>query len=252
MTSSRAYGARARIGLIVPPTNTVNESEWRLAMPEGVSFHTHRMPIHTDLESAEGKAALDADLDAAFAMVLPVAPDVVAYACTAGSMVNPVHGLPQALTERHNVPAVTTSAAVVDALRALGARRLTIVTPYSDTMNAHEARFLADNGFDVLAISGRGIGAGGPSEFPRIARTPLADIQQQVDATHAAGTEAIVLLCTDFPSLPLIAEFEKHYGVPVVTSNQATLWACLRTAGVADAPTVLGRLAACPMPEVPK
>jgi maleate isomerase/arylmalonate decarboxylase len=249
MTSPRAYGARARIGLIVPPTNTVNESEWRLAIPEGISFHTHRMPIHTDLDSAEGKAALDADLDAAFAMVLPVAPDVIAYACTAGSMVNPVHGLPHALTERHAVPAVTTSAAIVDALHALGVHRLTVVTPYSDAMNAHEARFLADNGFEVLAISGRGIGAGGPSEFPRIARTPLSDIRQQVDATYAEASEAVVLLCTDFPSLPLITELEDRYGVPVVTSNQATLWACLRTAGVDDAPGVLGRLAACPMPE---
>ncbi len=249
MTSSRAYGARARIGLIVPPTNTVNESEWRLAMPEGVSFHTHRMPIHTDLETTEGKAALDADLDAAFAMVLPVAPDVVAYACTAGSMVNPVHGLPRALAERHAVPAVTTSAAIVDALNALDARRLTVATPYSDTMNAHEVRFLAENGFEVLAISGRGIGAGGPSEFPRIARTPLTDIRQQVVDTYAAESEAIVLLCTDFPSLPLIVELEERFGVPVVTSNQATLWACLRTAGLDDAPGLLGRLAACPMPE---
>lgn len=237
------YGGRARIGLIVPPTNTVNESEWRLCVPEGVSFHTHRMPIHMDLDSPDGRLALERDLDMAFGMILPVTPDVVAYACTAGSMVRPVHSLPEALSSRHSVRAVTTSAAIVDALTALKVTRLAVVTPYSETMNAHEAAFLADNGFEVVSISGRGIGAGGASEFPLIARTSLDEIRTQVDQTVTHDAEAIVLLCTDFPSLPLINELEEKYALPVVTSNQATLWASLRAANIHDRPPNLGRLA---------
>ena len=167
MAHAGTYGTRARLGLVVPPTNTVNESEWRLAVPDDVSFHTHRMAVHTDLQSPQGRAALDADLDAAFSMLLPAGPDVIAYACTAGSMVSPVTALPNALMQRHRIAAVTTSAAIVAALQVLEVDRLVVVTPYTDAMNTHERAFFEDNGFTVTAISGRGIG---PPDFTPIAR----------------------------------------------------------------------------------
>ena len=44
------YGWRARIGLIVPPTNTANEAEWSLMLPDGVTLHTTRMPLHLHVE----------------------------------------------------------------------------------------------------------------------------------------------------------------------------------------------------------
>ena len=52
------YGWRAKIGVIVPPTNTVNEAEWQLMAPAGVSVHTTRMPLHEDTTSAAGTRAL--------------------------------------------------------------------------------------------------------------------------------------------------------------------------------------------------
>jgi maleate isomerase/arylmalonate decarboxylase len=59
-----------------------------------------------------------------------------------------------------------------------------------------------------------------------------------------AGSDAILITCTDFPTLPLIAQLEREFGVPVVTSNQATFWAMLRAAGVDDRFTDFGRLLA--------
>jgi maleate isomerase/arylmalonate decarboxylase len=237
-----AYGPRGRIGLVVPPTNTVNEAEWRLMMPDGVSFHTHRMPLHLDHGDEAGRARLMADLDAAFGMLTPVRPDAVAYACTAGSMVEPVSALPQALTATHGVPAVTTAAAVIDALKALGARRIAVATPYSQAMNAAEAAFLRANGFHVAAIAGLGIGEGGPADFVRIAETPIETVESLARTTFAQGCDALAILCTDFPTLPLIDRLERDLGAPVVTSNQATLWAALRAAGLEDRPQACGQL----------
>ena len=56
----------------------------------------------------------------------------------------------------------------------------------------------------------------------------------------------MLISCTDFPSLPLIAPLEAELGAPVVTSNSAGLWACLRRAGVDDAPAAGGRLFSLP------
>gem|GEM_PF-4633866 len=51
------YGWRAKLGLIVPTTNTVNEAEWNMAAPDGVSIHGARMVLHTDVTTKAGKAA---------------------------------------------------------------------------------------------------------------------------------------------------------------------------------------------------
>ena len=238
-----AYGPRARLGLIVPPTNTVNEAEWARMVPPGVTFHTHRMRLH-DAGTAEGLAHLHADLDAAIAMLTPCGVDAVAYACTAGSMLSPPERLEQELSARNGVACLTTSAAIVKALRALGARRLSVATPYARRVNDHETHFLEGCGFEVARIAGLGIGEGGPHEFIRIAQTPLEQVAAHARACFVPGSDALLITCTDFPTLPLIAPLEAELGVPIVTSNQATLWAMLRAVGIEDRGPGGGRLLA--------
>lgn len=236
------YSGRAKLGLIVPPTNTVNEAEWSRMVPEGVTFHTHRMPLHSDTTSEAGKKALNDDLDHVVGMLKQSRIDAVAYACTAGSMINPVNRLPDALSARNGVPAVTTSAAIVAALKALGVTRLSVATPYAQKTNDHEVHFLEENGFAVEKLIGLGIGANGPHEFPRIAETPLDKVHDHARAAFVPGSEALLITCTDFPTLPLIEPLEAELGVPVVTSNQATFWAMLRAAGLDDRFDNFGRL----------
>jgi maleate isomerase/arylmalonate decarboxylase len=238
------YSYRAKLGLITPPTNTVNEAEWREMMPKGVTFHTHRMPLHADTTSEAGKAALMADLQAAFAMLKPAGVDAIAYACTAGSMINPVDALPEMLSETMAVAAVTTSAAIIRALKTLGIVNLSVATPYAQQLNDHETEFLRENGFTVSRIAGLGIGQNGPEEYIQIARTPLQDVAAHVRAAFADGSDALLITCTDFPTLPLIADLERQLGVPVITSNQATFWAMLRTVGIQDRFKHYGRLLA--------
>ncbi|WP_143103325.1 aspartate/glutamate racemase family protein [Albimonas pacifica] len=240
---SSAYGPRARLGLIVPPTNTVNEAEWARMIPPGVTFHTHRMRLH-DAGTAEGLAHLHADLDAAVAMLTPCGVDAAAYACTAGSMISPPERLEQELTARNGVACLTTSAAIVKALRSLGARRLSVATPYARRVNEHETHFLADCGFEVARIEGLGLGENGPHEFIRIAQTPIEQVAAHARACFVPGSDALLITCTDFPTLPLIEPLEAELGVPVVTSNQATLWAMLRAVGIEDRVPGGGRLLA--------
>jgi len=236
------YGARAKLGVIVPPTNTVNEAEWNLAAPEGVSIHAARMALHTDTASAAGKAALYADLDIAVKSLAPAGVAVIAYGCTAGSMISPRHALPEYMSSLVGLPCVTTAAAIVDALEVLGAVRIAVATPYDQRLNDHEVGFLESQGLEVSAIKGLGYGANGPSKYPLIHRVPGQRIKELVHEVDSAQAEAVVISCTDFPSLGLINELEAELGKPVVTSNQATLWAALRAAGIMDSLPTLGAL----------
>jgi maleate isomerase/arylmalonate decarboxylase len=240
------YGARAKLGLIVPPTNTVNEAEWWRLVPAGVSVHTARMPLHADTESAAGRAALLADLDRATGDLAAARVDVVAYGCTAGSMIDPPEALEDEIGARTGQRAVTTAAAIVRALRRLAARRLAVATPYHDALNDHERRFLTACGFEVVRIEGLGIGAAGPQDYVRIAETPLATVREHALGVVTAAAEALLVTCTDLPTLPLIDGLEAATGLPVVTSNQATLWAALVAAGVPDPIGGAGRLLTLP------
>lgn len=240
------YSARGKLGLITPPTNTVNEAEWSRMLPDGVTFHTHRMALHANAASPEGRAALLEDLDAVFAMLAQARVDAIAYACTAGSMINPARSLPDELTRRSGVAAVTTAAAIVDALKALGARTVSVATPYAEALNAHETEFLEENGIAVARIIGLGIGAGGPSEYPLIAQTPLERVATHARDAFVPGSDALLITCTDFPTLPLIDPLEAELGVPVVTSNQATFWAMLGAAELPDRISGAGRLLSDP------
>jgi maleate isomerase/arylmalonate decarboxylase len=167
-----SYSQRAKIGLIVPPTNTVNEAEWCRMVPEGVTFHTVRMKTHPAPHTESERRILAEDISRKVEELAPARVDVVAYACTAGSMVTPAHQLPSDVSAMSGIPVVTIAAAIVDSLKNLGAQKISVATPYHDALNDHEVAFLRGAGIEVRSIKGLGVGANGPIDYPRIAETP--------------------------------------------------------------------------------
>lgn len=238
----RPYGWRAKIGLIVPTTNTVNEAEWARMAPEGVSIHVTRMLLHAGAQGSNAQAALDRDIAAAITTLTPASVDVIAYGCTAGSMISPLDKLTARMRELGGVPAVATAPAIVHALRALGARKIALATPYHEALNNHEVAFLAEHGIATLSARGLGIGRGGAHEYVNIARIGQEAVLEHVRAADHPQAEAMLVSCTDLATLDILAQLERELGKPVVTSNLATWWQALRAAGIADQFTGMGRL----------
>jgi maleate cis-trans isomerase len=233
-SAETSYGRRAKIGVIVPTTNTVNEAEWQMMAPTGVTIHTARMPLHTDTSSDAGKKALYIDIEKSTGDLAQAGMSVVAYGCTAGSMSHPTNAIPDFMSGVSGTPCVTTAASIVAALQALKAKTVAVATPYAVALNEHERAFLEAAGFQVTGVSGLGIGAGGPQEYIQIACTPAEKIKAHVLAADHDDADAMLVSCTDFPVLEMICELEKTLGKPVVTSNQATFWAAIRAAGIDD------------------
>lgn len=240
----RPYGTRAKLGLIVPPTNTVNEAEWARMLPEGVTLHVTRMALHADAASDAGRAALYADIRKAVSDLAQASLDAIAYGCTAGSMVTPIETLTDYMGSVCGLPCVATAPAIVQACRALGVTRVALATPYHDALNEHEAHFLRECGIATVAMRGLGIGGGGPHEYVRIARVTPEAVYEHCRAADHAQAEALVVSCTDFAVLDAIPRLEAELGKPVITSNQATFWGVLRAAGIDDRFARYGRLLA--------
>lgn len=226
----RVYGQVARLGLIVPTTNTVNEAEWGGALPADVTMHVARMALHTDTDSDAGRRALENDLAAASRSLADGEVDVIAYGCTAGSMTLPLETVPDMIARATALPGVATAPSIVHALRTLGVSRVVVATPYDAAMNERERVFLEACGIAVMAIEG--LGAADGAAFRRIHLLRAEEVGRLVARVASAGAfEALVLSCTDLPTFALHARLEEALGKPVVSSNQATLWAALRAVG---------------------
>ena len=236
----RPYGWRGKIGLIVPSTNTINEPEfWRLA-PQGVTIHTGRATLlgkateESYFRMAEAvKVAAD---DLATAEV-----DVVAYGCTSGSIICSLQDIVDDLKQRTGVPAVATAGAVVAALRARGSKCVAVATPYVDFVNESERRFLQDYGFEVASLHGLRLGET-QEERRGIGRVPPEHVYRMARACDRPEADTIFISCTNLATIDVIARIEADLGKPVVTSNQACFWACLRLLALPDRIEGYGRL----------
>jgi maleate cis-trans isomerase len=136
--------------------------------------------------------------------------------------------------------AQTSAQAVGRAVRALGARRIAIVSPYSESVNDRAARyFKATHGLETIALEGFGatdayaIGQLGPQN----ARDTFARIDR-------SEIEVFVVPGGNFPTMSSVAAWEREFGKPVVTTNQASFWAMLRAFNSAERLSGFGRLLA--------
>ncbi len=240
-----AYGWRARVGIVVPPGNTSNEAEFNLMAPDGVSIHASRSPAFFQPERADEMLGC---LREGISMLGGAARyDVVALGCTTSSMLLPVEQLDAQMVEIVGDETPTTSAggAVVRALRALGARSIGVATPYPDSRNVLARAFLESEGFEVLTLKGLGIGEEAwQTQGGYLARIPPEVAYRLAREADREAADAVVISCTDLPTLSIVPRLEEALGKPVITSNVAMFWDCMRRAGLRERTDGFGTLLA--------
>lgn len=232
-------GWRARIGLIVPSSNTTAEPELSTAAPAGVSVHAARMPLEKvnadDLDTMADRAIECAEL------LKHADVDIVAYGCTTGSLLHG-HGfdaeLEAEIEATADCPTVATALSVERALDALGCQRIALATPYVKDLTRREVDYLEESDREVVAVDGREIKAN-----TDIGSLTSEDAYRQVKALLADVDEpdGIFISCTNYPSLSVVNTLEADLELPVVTSNAATAWDALRTVNI-NVEDIPGRL----------
>ena len=136
------------------------------------------------------------------------------------------------------VPAITSAQAVGRAVRALGARRVAIVSPYSEAVNERAARyFKAKHGLETIALEG--FGAIDAYAIGKLGPQNARDAFARVDRPEI---EVFVVPGGNFPTMSSVAAWEREFGKPAVTTNQASIWAMLRAFKSADRLPAFGRL----------
>ncbi|WP_316980129.1 maleate cis-trans isomerase family protein [Shumkonia mesophila] len=226
------YGFRGKIGLIVPSTNTVNEPEFYRMAPNGVSIHTARIKL-LGKATVESYHAMGAETERAAAELATAEVDVIAWGCTSGSVIIPRQQLEASMTKVAGVPAITTFGSVLAALSAMGAKRISLGTPYVDFVNKEEVRLIEKTGIEVVAWHGLKLGET-QEERRGIGRVPPESLSRLVRYVDRPEADVIFLSCTNMATIEMIADLEKEVGKPVITSNLSTFWNAMRTMGLRD------------------
>ena len=224
-------------GVLIPSTNTTVEIECRL-LPATYQAHVGRLVTSTPGRTFS--PSRDEDIDYQSRLLGTAKVELMILAQTSASLF--AEDYDDTVTRRMSagagVPAITSAHAVGRAVRALGARRIAIVSPYSDEVNQRAGRyFSAKHGVEAVALEGFGatdsyaIGQLGPEN----ARNAFARIDRP-------EIEVFVVPGGNFPTMRSIAGWEREFKKPVVTTNQASFWAMLRHFNSGDRVPTYGRL----------
>jgi maleate cis-trans isomerase len=226
-------------GVLIPSTNTTVEIEYSHLLPASLQVHVGRLK-----SSGTGPFApsLDADVDYQSQLLGTAKVEVISLAQTSASLFADDYDekTTQRMSKAAGVPAITSAQAVGEAVRALGVSRIALVSPYSQPVIERAKRYYESKyALQVVALEGFAatdsymIGKLGPENahdaFARINRPEI---------------EAFVVPGGNFPTMSFVPAWEQEFGKPVITTNQAALWAMMHIMGARDPLPNLGCLLA--------
>ena len=223
------YGSRLRLGVIVPSGNVIAEPQIHAMLPKGVVAYMTRLELRGSSEPE--LLEMSRHVEAGAKLLSDAQVDAVVFHCTAVSTFSPSMGedIECRIANASGLPAISTSEAILTALRALNAKKIVLLTPYIDSVNAREVAFLEHHGFEVLEEVGLGVDTN--AEMAKLPPQIWVDLARKHQCEDA---DAYFISCTAVRSAEVIEEIEALVGRPVITSNQAMVWYALRKNTIAD------------------
>ena len=226
--------SRTRIGVLLPSTNSTVEPDFNAVAPAGVSIHAQRLWVTNEM-TPESTDRMNAEVEDGARYLATAAVEIVGYFCTGGTFYRgPAYDadLVGRIAAAAGVPAVSTASAAADVLRLLGAERISVVTPYLEWENDLLRTYYEALGFELLSVDGD------PQASPTgnqgiCNQSPESVVEFATAACHAEA-EVLFCACTAWRSLEVVEELERRLSRPVVTSNQATIWAIFDALGITD------------------
>ncbi|MFC5801483.1 decarboxylase [Streptomyces formicae] len=217
------------IGVVAPFDFALDRELWRW-VPDDVSLRLTRtpfVPVEVSLDLARLVSEHET-LDEAVRALSASEPEVVAYACASGSFVGGVAGeraMCEAMTRAGDVAAVTTSGALLEALAELGACRIALVTPYTESVTRALEEYLGEAGVAVMGRAFLGL-------TRHIWKVPYRSVVDMARQAVVGAADALFISCTNLPTYDAIPQLEAELRMPVISANQVTMWSALRRIGV--------------------
>ena len=231
-------GYRAKIGVIVPSTNTVVEHDFARLRPPGVTFHSSRFLVEApDLSSDEAFLHfLDLIRDTiptAVHDIMTCKPDHILMGMSAETFWGGKEGN-AAFSDRVRAIAgdigVTSGAAACNAaLERLDISKIACLTPYQPAADEQVYGYFTECGYEVKRV--RGLRCDSATSIADVTPDTLVEVLKEIDGDDI---DAIVQCGTNLSMVEVADQAERWLGKPVLAINAICLWHALRTLGIAD------------------
>lgn len=213
-----------RVGLIALATDFNIETDLTQLYPTDVRFFTSRVRNHNPLTIENLRRMIPGIRDAADKILPGTDLDAVIYACTSGAIAIGVDEVTRLIQEVHpGVPVTNPATAAVSAFNTLSAKKISILTPYTEPVNRDIATLFESFGVEVINMAGFGFGDDTAMTFI----TP-EDIKTAALQTCAKQADLLFISCTALRASTLIEDIEALLNIPVISSNQALAWHSLK------------------------
>ena len=237
MTKKTTY----RIGQIVPSSNTTMETEIPALLhareaisPERFTFHSSRMRMKK--VTKEELAAMDADSDRCALELSDARVDVLGYACLVAimSMGHGYHRISEERLHRRTIencaeaPVVTSAGALIEGIKALGAKKISFVCPYMEPLAELVVDYIEAEGIEVKEHIALCV----PDNL-QVGLLDPAGLVETYKRLDLSGVDALVLsACVQMPSLAAVPIVEQQAGIPVISSSICTTYRMLKSLGL--------------------
>lgn len=227
-----------RLGLIVPSSNTTMEKEIpamlkareEIIQDEKFTFHSSRMRMmHVTKEELK---KMDNDSDRCALELSDARCDALAYACLVAIMAQgpgyhclSENRLSKVAKENNTpVPVISSAGALIDGVKAIGAKKIAIVTPYMKPLTNMVIEYIESEGIHVTdSIS---LEVADNLEVGKLDPLNLVNIVDHLDVSQA---DAVVLsACVQMQSLPAIQKVQDKLGKPVLSAAVSTVYKILK------------------------
>jgi maleate isomerase len=235
----KEIGYRGAIGLVVLDVDSTLEQEFRAILPlDGVALYVSRITMGNQI-TKDSLRAMESGIAASAALIHPGRRlDVLAFACTSGAVAIGEARVFERLREvRPGIACTSPMTAGVAGLKRLGCQSVALITPYTADITAMMGGFIEDHGIAV----GSAATFDNPNDA-EVARISEGSIRAAILSSGAGAYDAVFVSCSSLHVLPVIEDCETELGKPVLTSNQAMAWHCMRLAGIDDSLPGFGRL----------
>ena len=224
-------------GVLIPSTNTTVEIEYNRLLPATLQVHVGRLGKGGKILFSPSR---NEDVEYQAKLLGTAKVEVVCLAQTSASLFDDDYdaATKRRMTESAGVASLTSAEAIGQAVCALGARRIALVSPYSQEVIGRAQRYYEMRyGLEVVAMEG--FGATDASAIGALSADNATEAFARIDRPEI---EILVVPGGNFPTMQFIAGWERRFRKPVVTSNQAALWAMMGVMKIKVPLPGLGRL----------
>lgn len=240
-----SLGWRAKVGIVMPSTNTTVQPECEALRPKGVTNHVARVHIEerkltSEQVFLEHVAAMRAGITDAIAQVMTCDPAHLVMGVALEAFwggVKAAEELEASLREQSGVGISMGSTAAAAALNAFGAKRIAVLTPHQPRGDEMVRQYLEEAGFEIVRLTGLKCAS------PRlIAHVQPDELRKAFLALDGNDVDAILQVGTNLAGMAVAAEAERWLGKPVLSMNAITYWHALRALGLDDKVEGHGRI----------